>query len=362
MRPAETSRERLLAFTSDAALRHRFMVLNEPIPANLRFGLLLEVLDEVAGDASVAYVHRFFPEARVVTAALDEIVIRHPADVSHDVRCAGRINHVGRTSMEVGIRVEAVPGPHLASCYFTMVARQGSGPTERGLALPPLDVNEPLEQIRDRRAQARREEHRRDGRSGVELPTPEEFHLIAALYRAQEAPGFAGLRMTDLAIETWERTYPEQDNPWKTIFGGYLMRRAFDLSRICAELVAPDRPIIAAVNRINFIRPVEIGDKLHLTSRVVYTSGPAVCVETGIERISRDRSVRALSNSCLFTFVNAGVALEPRDVPPVYPTSHAEELRYLSARRHLHDLSRRTVKGWLTTIPLTAGESRPAPA
>ncbi len=353
MRPSETSRERILAFTTDVALRHRFVVLNEPIPANLRFGLLLEVLDEVAGDVSVPYVQRHFPGARVVTAALDEIVIRHVADVAQDVRCCARINHVGRTSMEVGIRVEAIPGPtHLASCYFTMVAREGSRATERGVRLPPLEPGDELERIRDRRAIARREE-RRQARSTEELPTPDEFHLIADLYRAQEAPGFSGLRMADLVTETWERTYPEQDNPWKTIFGGYLMRRAYELSRICAELVAPDRPVIAAVNRINFLQPVEIGDKIHLTSRVVYTSGPAVCVETAIERISRDRSVRALSNSCLFTFVNLDRAMAPRPLPPVYPSSHAEEQRYLSARRHLHALSRRTVKGWLTTIPLT---------
>ncbi len=353
MRPSETSRERILAFTADRALRHRFMVLNEPIPANFRFGLLLEVLDEVAGDASVAYVQRGLPRARVVTAALDEIVIRHLADVSQDVRCCARINHVGRSSMEVGIRVEAVPGPiHLASCYFTMVAREGSGASERGVVLPPLEPQDDLERIRDRRATARRAEHRDVDRGTVEPPTPEEFHLISALYRAQEEPGFAGRLASELVTETWERAYPEQDNPWKTIFGGYLMRRAYELSRICAELVAPHRPVIGAVNRINFLRPVEIGDKLHLTSRVVYTSGPAICVETSIERISRDRSVRALSNSCLFTFVNVDGALIPHDVPSVHPTSHAEELRYLSARRHLRSLSRRTVKGWLTTIPL----------
>ncbi len=351
MKASDTSREQLLPLTTDPDLRKRFMVVSEEMPGNFRFGLFLEVLDAVAGVVAVGYVHRFLPGARVVTAALDEIVVRHVADVSRDVRCCARVNHVGHTSLEVGIRVESVPGPtHLASCYFTMVARDGT--SDRPLAIPGLDPDDELARIREARAKARRAGHRRDGRTAIEPPTPEEFRVISDLYRAQEEPGFAGPLARDLVTETWERTFPEMDNPWKTIFGGFLMRRAYELSVTCAELVAPNRPVLGAVNRINFLRPVHIGDKLHLTSRVVYTAGPAVCVETSIERISRDRTVRALSNSCLFTFVNVDGALTPRDVPRIHPSSHAEELRYLKARRNLRDLSRRTLTGWLTAIPL----------
>ncbi len=350
MRAADTSREHVLPLSTDLDLRHRFMVVNEAIPGNFRFGLLLEVLDQFAGDTAVAYVHHFAPGASVLTAAVDEVVVRHVADVTRDVRCCARINHVGRTSLEVGVRVEAPQGPvHLASCYFTLVAREGHGPS--ALAIPPLDPGDDLARVRDARARARRAEYRRASRAVVEPPTPEEFRLVSELYRAQETPGFSGLLARDLVTETWERTYPEQDNPWKTIFGGFLMRRAYELSITCAELVAPHRPVLGAVNRINFLRPVEIGDKLHLRSRVVYTSGPAVCVETSIERISRDRSARALSNSCLFTFVNVDDAFVPRPVPPIFPSSHAEEFRYLGARRNLRSLSRRTVTGWLSAIP-----------
>jgi acyl-coenzyme A thioesterase 9 len=358
MRPSETSREQLLPFSTDPALRRRFMVLSEPIPGNLRFGALLEVLDQLAGDTAVAYAHRTLPQARIVTAALDEVIVRNVADVTRDLRCRARINHVGRTSMEVGIRVESAAEPsHVASCYFTMVAREGAGPAEHGVAVPPLELADETDRARAERALARRAAYRSEAEALVEPPTREEFLLVSDLYRTQEQPGFSGLRCSQLVTETWERTYPEQDNRWKTIFGGYLMRRAYELSSICAELVAPSRPVIAAVNRINFVRPVQIGDKLHLTSRVVYTAGPAVCVEASIERISRDRSVRALSNSCQFTFVNVDSALVPQPVPPVFPSSRAEETRYLAARRNLLSLSERAVKGRLAAN-LAAGASR----
>ena len=69
------------------------------------------------------------PDARVVTAAVDDIALHIPADITEDVFMRARINYVGRTSMEVGIRVDQDrEAKHsLAACYFTMVARIGEG-------------------------------------------------------------------------------------------------------------------------------------------------------------------------------------------------------------------------------------------
>jgi len=357
VRAEDTSRETTLPFSSDPELRRRFAVLNEPIPGNLRFGVLLEVLDRIAADTALDYARRARPDARVVTAALDEIVVRHVADVGSDLRCAARINHVGRTSMEVGVRVDRDGGAtHLASCYFTMVARDGDGPDARSVEVPPLEAGGDLERSRAARALERRAADRREEKAAVEPPTREEFLALSRLHRAQEAPGFSGALASALVTETWERTYPEQENLSKVIFGGFIMRRAYELSSICAERIATHRPVIAAVNRVNFFTPVRIGDKLHLTSRVVHTQGPAICVETAIERISRDRGARALSNSCLFTFVNVDEALSPVAVPEVHPTTYAEDARTLSARRNLRSLLEHTTKGWLAAT--LAGSAR----
>ena len=41
MRPVDTSRVEVMPFGSDRELRKRFMVVDEPLPGNLRFGLTL---------------------------------------------------------------------------------------------------------------------------------------------------------------------------------------------------------------------------------------------------------------------------------------------------------------------------------
>lgn len=333
--PMETSFTKVLSLTSDEGLKRRFMVLDEPIQANMRFGLLLEVLDKVAEEAALNYVNRFFPEARVVTAAIDNIVIRHVTDMSRDVHFKARINHVGRSSLEIGIRVEQPGGPvrHIASCYFTMVARSGMGEGAVSVSLPGLEYGDEIEKQRAEKALQRRKEYKQQQALLREPPSREEFQMLTDLHTAQDEPGFNGLLAGKLSADAWERMYPEQENVPKKIFGGYLIRRAYELSSICSEQVGSNRPIAAAVNRINFFHPVRMGDTLHYTTRVVYTNGSFICVEANIERISRDKTTKALSNSCLFTFVNVDDDLQQQPVPLVYPTNYGEDARYLMAHR-----------------------------
>ncbi len=307
------------------------MVIEETLPGNLRFGLTLEVLDKLAEETALAYVRRFEPAARVVTAAIDSIRVRNPAEVRRDLRFLARINYVGRTSLEVGIRIEQDGDPplHIASCYFTMVARL----EEKSIAIPQLQYVDDLEIRRQRRAIERREKIRRQKQEALEPPTRDEFDVLTRLHRQQEATDFEGLLARELFAESWERVYLEQENVPQKVFGGYLMHRAFQLASIHSEKIASHRTVVVAVNRINFLRPVRIGDTLHFTSRIVFSGRTSIAVETRIERIGWERSVRDLSNNCVFTFVNVDDELRPQPVPPIFPTTYDEDARYLAAYR-----------------------------
>ncbi len=335
MRPVDTSKSRVLPFSSDEKLRRRYMIIDETIPGNLRWGRLLEVLDKLAEDVSLEYVHRTNKNAKVVTAAIDDIMLRTPADINKDLNLHARINYVGRTSMEVGIRVdqEGLDGPSLASCYFTMVARIEEDGETKSLPVEPLEYVDELEKKRYESAIARRKEYRSQMDALQKPPSKKEYELLKELHQAQEEEDFDGLLAGDLVRSNWERMFPEQENVPEKIFGGYVIRRAFELAMMHAEEITPDRPVFVRVNRINFHEPVRIGDKLDFTSRIVYSGNTSLSVEIKIERISRDQVVRALSNVCTFTFVNVDDEMNPKPVPNIYPTNYAEDERYLKAHR-----------------------------
>jgi acyl-CoA hydrolase len=111
----------------------------QPADANfmgvIHGGIMLKLIDETAG----ACAHRF-ARTRVVTAAIDRIDFHYPVQIGNLVTLKGTVNHAGRTSMEVGVRVEAEDLDtgevrHTNSAYLVFVAIDDEG---RPTAVPPL--------------------------------------------------------------------------------------------------------------------------------------------------------------------------------------------------------------------------------
>ena len=95
-----------------------------------------------------------------VTLSVDNVIFKEPIHVGELVNYYASVNLVGRTSMEIGIRVEAEniqtrTVRHTNSCYFTMVAMKDSKP----VAVPPLALHTE-EQIRRHAAAEQRKKIR----------------------------------------------------------------------------------------------------------------------------------------------------------------------------------------------------------
>lgn len=337
--PSDTRYLFVLPFSTDQKLARRFRERDVDIVGNIRFGKILETLDKVAENTALAYVNRFYPDARVVTAAIDSIVVRNPADTKRDMVFSAKVNHVGRSSMEVGIRIECLGegSSHLASCYFTMVARSADSGKAKSLTLPPLRYSQEQDLKRFKNAEQRRQTYRESLAKAEERPSLDEYLLLKKLHMEQEEEDFSGIRAGNLVLESTGRAYPEQENVPKTIFGGFLIRKAYELAELAAEMVAPDRAVLCQVNRINFNQPVLMGDQLKFTARVVYTGATTITVQCDIRRFGRSASDKALSNSCLFTFQNVDQEMNPQPVPFIYPVTYAEDARFLNAYRQRVD-------------------------
>ncbi len=69
---------------------------------NVHGGVILHMMDEAAGIAVARHTH-----SRTVTAAIDSFSFLHPVHIGDFVSVMASINWIGRTSIEVGVRVEA---------------------------------------------------------------------------------------------------------------------------------------------------------------------------------------------------------------------------------------------------------------
>ena len=117
-------------------------------------GIVMKMCDEAAGIAAVKH-----SRCRVVTAAIDRMTFLHPVHIGQLLTCRACVNAAWRTSMEVGVRVEA-ENPrtgevlHTSTAYLTMVAIDDEG---RPTAVPPLAVESDEERRREREADLRRQ-------------------------------------------------------------------------------------------------------------------------------------------------------------------------------------------------------------
>jgi uncharacterized protein (TIGR00369 family) len=121
---------------------------------NVHGGVIMKLIDSVAWAVAVRHAR-----ANAVTASIDRLDFHNPVFVGDYVTLRASMNFVGRTSMEVGVRVESenlISGErrHTASAYLTFVALDGNG---RPVVLPPLILETEEEKRRNREAKTRRE-------------------------------------------------------------------------------------------------------------------------------------------------------------------------------------------------------------
>lgn len=120
---------------------------------NVHGGVLLGMMDRVGAVAAIRHARRV-----CVTVSVDRVDFREPIHLGELVTMHAMVNYTHRTSIEVGVRVEAedlVTGVrrHTNRCYLTFVALDEEG---RPAEVPPVLPETEEERERFRSAERRR--------------------------------------------------------------------------------------------------------------------------------------------------------------------------------------------------------------
>ena len=116
-------------------------------------GKVLQMVDKAASVCAMRHAGK-----PCVTVAMERVEFLIPIRVGTFLIAKARVNHVGRSSMEIGVEVyaEDMPGgarQHTNSCLVTMVAVDAAG---RPAPVPPLLLETPDEKERWQAAEQRR--------------------------------------------------------------------------------------------------------------------------------------------------------------------------------------------------------------
>ncbi|ORY49769.1 Thioesterase/thiol ester dehydrase-isomerase [Rhizoclosmatium globosum] len=356
-----------LPFRQDASLRDEY----SSHFGKIRVGKVLEDLDALGG--YIAYLHvvgASIPLA-VVTASVDRMDMHGELPVDRDVSLSGHVSYVGKSSMEVTIKVMAVlpesgitladmdsikflktPLPASAlsdqlilTAKFIMVSLDPA--TQRPSPSPQLILETDAEKELFALGAAHKSRKLQSAQNSLAQhpPTPSELSLVHTLYKEymQYLDPSTGKQkpenvtwMEDTKLQNTVLTFPQDRNLHNKIFGGHLMRLAFELGYLAGAMFSK-RPLqFVALDDIAFKRQVEVGSVLDLIANVVYSTEEGkmvVRVKAYVVQIGDAEKTKFLSNEFWITFVSIG-GVEGKKMR-VLPKSYEECMGYLEGKRRL---------------------------
>lgn len=329
----------LYAFSSEPALRGEYVGNT----GKVLVGRLLEDLDALAGNVAFDWcqgIRSSDGEALVlVTAVVDRISFARPIPITDDVVLSGRVIWTGSSSMLVRMQMHAGrvegQGEELLVADFVYVARDHS--SGRSVKVPEVSSQTPDEiklfQEGERKAAAQRAARSKavepDLRVAQTIQTMLEEGEACEDLPAWHATNTQKVLMQSTALEATSLTKPQHTNTAGKVFGGYLMRAAYELAFTTCYAFAGRHPTFVEVSEFVFRRPVPLGSILRLKSRVVLTRDSLCLVCVLVKVVSPEQGTSLRADEIVVIFETGG------PLPQILPLRASQARKMLAAAKVL---------------------------
>ncbi|TFK40688.1 Thioesterase/thiol ester dehydrase-isomerase [Crucibulum laeve] len=348
--------EVIMPFGSDARLLEQYTNAS----GGIRTGKLMEHLDSLAG--SIAYKHMLGPDVQtlgriqqhgfyIVTASVDRLDMLAPLNSARDLRLSGQVIYTGKSSMEVAVKMESIgngqPEETVLIGRFSMVCRDAN--THRARAVNPLIISTPEEKslyslgehMKERRKSLALRSLSRVPPSSAEA---QELHSFYLQYGQNENGNGSDASvervwMGDTHLEKCMLMFPQERNVHQKIFGGYLMRLAYELGFTNASMFTRGHVKFLSLDGISFARPVPIGCILRLTSQILHTTTSPqypIIAHVGVKAnvVDVKTGSEQTTNDFRFTWCQEH-RIENQIMRKVVPKTYKEAMLWLEGKRAL---------------------------
>lgn len=142
-------------------------------------GILLSLMDKAAYACASKHAGSY-----CVTVTVDQVEFLQPVEVGELVSLTATVNHVGNSSLVVGIKVIAEnvkthSVKHTNTCYFTMVAKDDN---DKPMLVPPLLLKS-ISEVKNfvaaiKRKQIKQESNNAVNKAKSDFILKEDYHLL----------------------------------------------------------------------------------------------------------------------------------------------------------------------------------------
>lgn len=376
-RMSDSFLEVTLPFCQDADLRAEYVSIH----GGLRFGKVMEDLDALA--ASIAYLYCDDADLTLVTAAVDRIDLLEEFNNIVNLRLRGMVTYVGHSSMEITMSVESSNAKLIESsnekksntqgdpttwklgalAKFVFVARSKDG--KQAIKIPRLNIESEGERELFRLGQERHQYRLRRNETSLfrQPPIEAESQLLHDLLMNPSLKDPMAVPISRTAISSIRLCHPQDRNVHNFIFGGYLMREAFELAYTTAVLHTKGQStFVTTVEDINFVHPVPIGSLLKFSAQIVCTdTGDRGTDHVTSKKGSSQKNQAAIETYTLLKRLHVAVVADVIDpqqgtsvttntfhytfatrapIPPVVPETYHDAMSFLEGKRRLQMTSK----------------------
>ena len=132
------------------------------------------------------------------------------------------------------------------------------------------------------------------------------------------------------------RMFPSDANPNGNVFGGEILKQIDLIAGLVAQRHARMNTVTASIDRVNFLKPVFVGNAIILSAKINYVHRSSMEIEVKVESEDLMNGNITLTNTAFVTAVALGPDGKTREVPPLLLETEAEKKRFAEGEARMN--------------------------
>jgi len=128
------------------------------------------------------------------------------------------------------------------------------------------------------------------------------------------------------------RMFPSNANPSGNVFGGYILKQIDLIAGLVAQRHAQTNAVTASIDRVNFLKPVFVGDVLVLHARLNYVHRSSMEIEISVSAENLAKGTSTLTGTAFVTMVALDKNSKPTQVPELILESEEDKRKFVEGK------------------------------
>ncbi len=145
-------------------------------------------------------------------------------------------------------------------------------------------------------------------------------------------------------VEVIARMFPSDANPAGNVFGGEILKQIDIVAGIVAHRHCRTNIVTASIDRVDFLKPVYVGNALILNARLNCVRKSSMEIEVKVEAEDLIKGTRTLTGTAFVTSVSLDKNGRPAPVPKMILKTRDDRKRFAEGLKRMQRRSRERKK------------------